>query len=65
VQPSAGVILFRLVEESIRIDDVPGDPAQLTEPRDGKLTRVTEHLVFVEEVFLVTQLVSQMREHGS
>jgi len=63
VEAAAQIVLLRLSEEAVRVGGMPRHSAEHAEVKDREPARVVEHLLFVEEVSLVAELVVQMAEH--
>ena len=62
MQPPPQVVLLGLIEEAVGIGDVPGDPAEHAQVEDREPARKVEHLLFVEEISLVAELLAQVAE---
>src|SRR6266851_2620580 len=57
-------VLLGVVEEAVGIGLMAGSGAELAQMEHRPLARVPEHLVFVEELCLLAQLLAQVAEHG-
>src|SRR6266581_3958513 len=62
VQPAPGEVGLGLVEEAVGVADMPGDAAKLLQLFERQPPRPVEHVLFVEEVFLVLEVVAQVAE---
>src|SRR5258708_22490086 len=64
MEAAPGEVLLGVVEEAVGIRLMAGSGAELAQMEDRPLARVLQHLVFVEELCLLAQLVAQVAEHG-
>src|SRR5258706_13976446 len=64
MEAAPGEALLGVVEEAVGIGLMAGSGAELAQKGDRPLARVLEHLVFVEELFLLTQMLAQVAEDG-
>src|SRR5712691_4807856 len=64
MEAAAGEVLLGVVEEAVGIGLMAGSGAELAQMEHRPLARVPEHLVFVEELCLLAQLIAQVAEHG-
>src|SRR5258706_2585497 len=64
MEAAQGEVLLGVVEESFGIGLMAGSGAELAQMEDRPLARVLQHLVFVEELCLLTQLLAQVAEDG-
>src|ERR1700737_812055 len=62
VQPALREVGLGLVEEAVRIGNMPGDAAELLQISNRMPARLVQHLVLVEKVLLVSELVSQVAQ---
>src|SRR5258708_9120158 len=64
MEAAPGEVLLGVVEEAVGIRLMACGHAELAQMKDRPLARVLQHLVFVEELCLLAQLVAQVAEHG-
>ncbi len=62
VEAAAQIVLLRLTEEAVRVGGMPRHSAEHAEVKDREPARVVEHLLFVEEISLLAELVAQVAE---
>src|SRR4029077_14281427 len=58
VEAPPPVVLLRLIGEAVGVGGMPGDPAEHAKVKDREAAAVVEHLLFVEEISLLTQLLA-------
>src|SRR6266481_4940571 len=64
MEAAPGEVLLGVVEEAVGIGLMARSGAELAQMKDRPLARVLQHLVFVEELCFLAQLVAQVAEHG-
>src|SRR5258707_4317528 len=64
MEAAPGEAFLGVVEEAVGIGLMAGSGAELAQMEDRPLVRVLQHLVFVKELCLLTQLLAQMAEDG-
>src|SRR5260370_1792674 len=64
MEAAPGEVLLGVVEEAVGISLMACSGAELAQMEDRPLAPVLQHLVFVEELCLLTQLIAQVAEHG-
>src|SRR6266567_3622983 len=62
VQPAPGEVGLGLVEEAVGVADMPGDAAKLLQLFERQPPRPVEHVLFIEEVFVVFEVVAHVAE---
>jgi len=62
VEVTPGKVGLRLLEEAVRVGDMPGHTAELAQPEDRVVARIPKHLVLIEELRFLAQPLAQVAE---
>jgi hypothetical protein len=55
---------LRLVEEAVRVGDMPGVATEVAQVCDRIVARMLQHFILVEEIGLVAELIAKVAEQG-